>query len=702
MQHLLKQDYESAMEAFGEGGFFVTEDGVTVKNLCLQTKTEHVQNLKSKFYRWTFQIVRPASDLSYDIHLNFHNRHPWTHPTVVVPHTENNRANPPLFFPSIAARVFAFHHEKLLDNWNPTKMTGIEIIKLVAKLCLRKMRDPPKSFKVNLGPVNMHHILTHLTLKDGLLLRTVCKHFRDAADSEAYFLELFRRSSLWTNRSVELQAALAPVRSLTGKIWSWADLHLAYRRMYECHAVNFKQGLLKTYQQTLHDMEEDAMPNYEDDRSRAREWERATAEVRREREGETSELWRLAAGGVAGTGRMAGLPEEEARDRGILEGYRRRLRQRGGRRHRRRENGQSALLKRLEEGHVSLFQSYRDDQESVIETFDAEVLGAFFKLFHDNSAQVIGWNNRHVRNGNLLDVYDATDDLWRVGKVEMGGGESNIISLCGYARVHDIALPGHSSRLRPYRWISRVPVYKAPKLSHVSSCVPIDASKKITVLIMSPLFSNVKFKVPESTKLVDVLQEYYRVSECYDLVTRCTDVKNILYAPLYEPRPAAPDPDSARLSDHDEERRDGRRPRERRLVMRDVSEYLFLQVDALLFNARATVKDVDVVLLSAATQRNRHLRAKEKMLKRARVSFRVVVFQIIALRHMLKLYYSILKRRSGKSRKIVIFRSSLVGARKCLKFRLGTIRMMDFPWEHSSREVTAGRKLEKEKEAESL
>ena len=102
--------------------------------------------------------------------------------------------------------------------------------------------------------------------------------------------------------------------------------------------------------------------------------------------------------------------------------------------------------------------------------------------------------------------------------------------------------------------------------------------------------------------------------------------------------------------------------------MRDVSEYLFLQVDALLFNARATVKDVDVVLLSAATQRNRHLRAKEKMLKRARVSFRVVVFQIIALRHMLKLYYSILKRRSGKSRKIVIFRSSLVGARKCLKF----------------------------------
>ena len=159
---------------------------------------------------------------------------------------------------------------------------------------------------------------------------------------------------------------------------------------------------------------------------------------------------------------------------------------------------------------MSLFQSYRDDQESVIETFDAEVLGAFFKLFHDNSAQVIGWNNRHVRNGNLLDVYDATDDLWRVGKVEMGGGESNIISLCGYARVHDIALPGHSSRLRPYRWISRVPVYKAPKLSHVSSCVPIDASKKITVLIQS---AGGREKVPPPKSSPPPLAVHYLVTE---------------------------------------------------------------------------------------------------------------------------------------------------------------------------------------------
>ena len=156
---------------------------------------------------------------------------------------------------------------------------------------------------------------------------------------------------------------------------------------------------------------------------------------------------------------------------------------------------------------------------------------SFYKLNGIFATALLSHFRRAIQIGNLVDVLDIEDKVWRVGKVEKSNLadaaelRSIVVSLRGFSGEHNITVnqSDFSKRLFPYRWHTKKILYPQTTLSNplLQQHVRANQSKKrtfsdfegtITILVSNLTFPAVKLIVPYSIGISDVINEYYRIT----------------------------------------------------------------------------------------------------------------------------------------------------------------------------------------------
>ena len=367
----------------------------------------------------------------------------------------------------------------LCGSWNPL-ITGFEIIKLVAELFTLDL-SKPTAFAVDLGPYSLAHIISFLGVKDVLCMRKVCRAFLHETNSEHVWLEIYRRSTCM-NISFELSANMAPVRVYEQGKWVWEALEKSFRRAYEFRTYNSKKGALRKYM-NFHNF-----VNYEH-RSL---WRRRR---RSERYGRP-----------AAQGGIERISQLEAKRRNML-----------------------ALMAPLMSAYNTIVTSC-DARKSTGIAISKLAIQSFYKLNRIFTAALLAHFRGAIQIGNLVDVLDMEDKVWRVGKVEKRIRADNaerrsiVVSLRGFSDEHDITLNhlDFSQRLFPYRWHTKNILYSQTTLSNpLLQHVRANQSKKrtfsdfegtIAILVSNLTFPAIKLIVPYSMNISDVVNEYYRIT----------------------------------------------------------------------------------------------------------------------------------------------------------------------------------------------
>ena len=373
----------------------------------------------------------------------------------------------------------------LCGSWNPL-ITGFEIIKLVAKLFTLDL-SKPTAFAVDLGPYSLAHIISFVGVKDVLCMRKVCRAFFHETKSEHVWLEIYRRLT-WMNMSFQLSANMAPVRVYEQGKWVWEDLEKSFRRLYEFREYNSKKGAFRHNYMSFNEFVHCEHKNLWRRRRRM-----ADLQLRRH-------------GRRVAQGEIESISELEAKRRNML-----------------------ALMSPLMSAYNTVVTSC-DARKSTEIAIPKLAIQSFYKLNGIFATSLLSDFRRAIQIGNLVDVLDIEDKVWRVGKVEKSNRadaaerRSIVVSLRGFSGEHNITLnhSDFSKRLFPYRWHTKKIVYPQttlfnPLLQHVRA----DQSKKrtfsdfegtIAILVSNLTFPAVKLIVPYSIGISDVINEYYRIT----------------------------------------------------------------------------------------------------------------------------------------------------------------------------------------------
>ena len=509
----------------------------------------------------------------------------------------------------------------LCGRWNPL-ITGFEIIKLVAELFSLDL-SKPTAFAVDLGPYSITHILSFLGVKDVLCARKVCRAFHHETHAEHVWLKMYQHLS-WTNMSFKLSASMAPVRVYEQGKWAWEDLEGSFRRMYEFYTYNCKKGVFR-HNSSFYKFV----------------YNEHKALCRPSRHRNLFLLYRR----PVGQNRVERRSQREAKRRDML-----------------------ALMAPLIAAYNAVATSHDARQSSEI-AISKLALQSFYKLNGIFATALLARFRRTTQVGNLVDVLDVEDRVWRVGTVEKNIGTDNaeqhsiVISLNGFGNEHNITVSHSefSQRLFPYRWHTKNILYphttlSNPLVQHVRSTQSkkrtfSDFEGTITILVSNLTFPAVKLVLPYGIGISDAISEYYRITGAsytpHPALTNCNWYVQV--NDDHEPNTEARAPNTAARASA---------PRGN-INFVNISNFGNISVENL-YNRKVVVKtDNNMLHLLCSLVINSNEICKHKCRLRRRVKpllkrFRVTVRKIFAIRFFLGVYFRIYDAAHGAQRNLEV------------------------------------------------